>query len=319
MVLDRVALTGASGMVGQHVLSLLYARGISCIACSRNRPTELFPSATWESWDLLDCKSLDEMDAFFKGAQAFLHIGAKVPVTPTIVDANQERLMFEINVRSCLTIGRWSLEREIPVVFLSSASVYDNPDRALIEESDPKGFNVLGGFYGLSKWLAEQIFEFYRRQGLRLIILRPSSIYGSGLHETKMIATMLRKATDGQVIEIKPPLEDRFHLIHADDVANAMLRSLEKEAWGVFNIDGAKAYAIAEIAQACIDVTGCGKLKLPTGRQGHGAQERFGLLCDKACDQFAFQPAVDLHQGLREMLRAQPRTHVGEENQSEKS
>ncbi len=300
MVLKRVALTGASGMVGRHVLKELNQRKIKVSASSRTYPRNLPSLSTWKQWDLSEWKSPGQLDDIFGDVQALLHVGAVLPSG----GESENKQMIDANVRACLCLGEWALQKKIPVVFLSGAAVYANPEKLKIDEDAPKGWNSSAHFYGFSKWLGEQVFECLSGQGLQVIVLRPSSIYGSGLSDKKMIANYLCQAKQGEPLLLKPPVTDRFNLIHARDVAFSMLQALNKRAWGAYNISEKKAYSIAEIASACVKVTGKkSKLKMPVVKKGHAIKERFSLSCKKARNAFAFTPRIDLLQGLQEMLQ----------------
>ena len=65
--LRTVAVTGASGMVGRHVVAALCRAEIECWAVDRAR------------WDLRRWASDKELDDIFDGCDAIVHAGAAVP------------------------------------------------------------------------------------------------------------------------------------------------------------------------------------------------------------------------------------------------
>src|SRR5205085_5928207 len=110
-----------------------------------------------------------------------------------------------------------------------------------IPEADPITTRPVSGLYGLSKLLAEQLLDSLVGQGLKLCVLRPSSIYGAGMPETRMVASMLARARRNEEIRLTPPVQDRINLVHASDVAAAAVAALKAEAWEIFNVAGPKA------------------------------------------------------------------------------
>jgi UDP-glucose 4-epimerase len=298
MVLRKIALTGASGMVGYHILELLASRGISCIATSRSRSIPMQEGVSWFPWDLRENRDMEELDLLFTDVDGVLHLGAIVPNSEEVV---KEKDIFDVNMRSCLLLGQWARMRKVPLVFLSSSTVYANQNKSGIKENDKKTYNGFGGFYGLTKLLAEEIFQHLQKEGLKLTILRPSSIYGYGLHHTKMIATFLHQASRGETIELYPPTDDRIDLIHGHDVARAMLDVLEKEVYGIFNIASGIPHTLLEIAQACVDVVGKGSIKIVQKRIKRKPLSRFVLCCDAARYAFMFSPQISLVDGVRLM------------------
>jgi UDP-glucose 4-epimerase len=255
----------------------------------------------WREWDFALDKADTEIDALFPGAQALLHVGALVShegERPKTVD------LIKANVCSTWTLGRWALQRGIPLVFLSGAVVYGKTSESNIRETHPTTYQCAGGTYGLTKLLAEEVLVQLAAEGLKLVVLRPSSIYGAGLHPEKMVAYFISRAEKGETIEIAPPGEDKVDLVHAADVAGAMLKALEEEGWGTYNIASEAPVTIAQVAEACISAVGKGKLRILPGDPGRVPQLRFGLCCDLARKKFGFTPRYsDFGVGVREMTR----------------
>ena len=300
MVLKKIALTGASGMIGSQVISTSIERGISCVATSRTRPKRMPNESLWLHWDLRDWKSIDELNKLFSGSEALVHVGASVPRVGG--DITQPS-MFDANVRACLCLGEWALRTKIPMVYLSGSTVYADPYKIGIKETDPKTSNGLGGFYGFSKLLAEELLLHLTHNGLMLCILRPSSVYGYGLPKGKMITNFIDKAMQGETIELRSPIEDKIDLIHANDVANAILKVLECEIMGIFNIATENPQSVYEIAETCVRVVGKGNVKTPKAENCHETKVRFSLNCEAARKAFGYLPELDLTRGIEKMWK----------------
>ncbi|BAV33519.1 UDP-glucose 4-epimerase [Sulfuricaulis limicola] len=295
MVLSAVALTGATGMLGRHVVSALESQGIRVLSCARVA-RQGKDSADRRIWDLGQWRSMDEMDALFEGAQAIVHAGAMVPGNSKLPG---EAELFDVNVRACLNLGEWALARSVPVVHVSGAIVYAEQDRENIDESAPTGYTGFGGFYGLTKVLAEDIFQRLQQRGLQAAVLRPSSIYGAGLSPTKMLRKFLATAAAGGTIELVPPIEDRIDLIHAADVAAAVAAVLKTGAWTTFNLASGHPSTVREIADACLAVTGKGDIQVRGDvKNARTPGVRFSLNCERANRALGWSPGVSLHQGM---------------------
>ena len=155
--MTKIAVTGAGGMVGRHMLSVLSENSIDCLTLTR------------KDWDITQWKTLDELDSLFKDSDAVFHFAAQLPNKHvTTLD------LFDANVRSCLNIAQWAVARSVSVIFLSSATVYKDAHKHNIKELDEKVVNGFGGFYGYTKYLAENILEHYRFEGFKS--WHPSSI-----------------------------------------------------------------------------------------------------------------------------------------------
>ena len=146
--MTHVAVTGANGMTGSHMVSLLKSEGF------------LVNSVTRNVWDLTEWKSFDEMDYIFKNVSAVFHFGAQLPNNNLTHDNLKTKQIFDANTRSCLNLAEWAQFKGIPIIFLSSSTIYKNPNASQITEADLKVGTQFGGFYAYSKILAEDIFSY---------------------------------------------------------------------------------------------------------------------------------------------------------------
>lgn len=282
----NVAVTGASGMVGRHVAAALSREGMQYTAVDRAR------------WDLRRWASDEELDAIFSACDAIVHAGAAVPSPGRPIPAQD---ILDANVRACFCLGDWARRRGKPIVFVSGAVVYAAAGKRSINEDDATTSRPEAGLYGLSKLLAEQLLDSLAAQGLKVCTLRPPSIYGAGMPETRMVAAMLAKARRGEDLRLLPPVRDRVSLVHAADVADAAVRALKKEAWGAFNVGGPDAVSIADIASACVAVAGRGKVIAPADDTSEGSLQ-YALDSGKAAATFGYSPRIWLEEGLRRTM-----------------
>jgi UDP-glucose 4-epimerase len=300
MLNGPVVVTGASGMMGRHLLRLLGENSVAYIATSRRALATLPAGSKWVEWDFARWQSPEDLDRLFPDAAAVIHAGALVPAT---IAAEVSAAMFDANVRATVCLAHWAFRKGLPLLYLSSSTVYRHPDRSGIVETDPLLARGVGGFgfYGLSKLLGEEAMHHLAEPDARLCILRPSSVYGHGLPPGKLIPKLLAQAAAGRVIEIGRPEDDRVDLIHAEDVARAALQALAREAWGVFNVASERPVTMVEIAEACVAAAGVAEIRIVGDAATRPAQLRFGLSCKAARERFGFAPQYDLAAGIRRM------------------
>jgi UDP-glucose 4-epimerase len=280
-----VAVTGAFGMTGRHIIDALTRSSSRCIEVGR------------EQWDLRQWKDTDELDRVFGDAQAIVHVGAAVPSPGQAIP---DKDIFDANVRACLCLGEWCLSRDRSLVLISGATVYASPTAIGIIEGAPLVTQPVSGLYGLSKLLAEQVLGTLAARGLRLGILRPSSVYGCGIPATRMVGSFLARAARGQDIVLKPSIDEKINLLHASDLGSAVKRLLDVGAWDIFNIAAAKASSVVEIAQTCVSVVGKGRVVLPIDANDNSGVTRYQLDYSKATAAFGYVPAIELAVGLRQ-------------------
>jgi nucleoside-diphosphate-sugar epimerase len=296
MVLEKIGLTGATGMLGRHLSAALENAGSEVVSISRSAESGNVSAC----WDLAEWLELEALDALFAGAQAVVHAGAMVQPTGKV----DESRMFNANVRACLNLGQWAIARNIPIIQISGAIVYANTLAPEQKEDSPLGWNGLGGFYGFSKLLAEDVLMRLRQRGLKLGIVRPTSIYGHGISSDKMMRRFLSIAEEGGCIELVQPVDDRVDLVHASDVSRAVVAMLKRECWSIFNIASGSPISIKELAEACVQFTGRGDVST----RGERAAEykpavRYSLNTTLAKHKLDWQPEIDIKSGFEMMLR----------------
>jgi len=295
MVLEKIGLTGSTGMLGRHLRVAIENAGAEVIAVSRSNG---FASVS-ACWDLAEWREPEALDLIFRNAQAIVHAGALVQTSGQIDKAR----MFNANVRACLNLGEWANSRGIPFVYISGAIVYADNCALLQNESAERGWSGFGGFYGFSKLLAEDVLIRLRHQGLKLAIVRPTSIYGSGISFDKMVMRFLSIAEAGAVIELKQPVDDRVDIIHAADVSSAIVSILEREAWDIFNLSSGYPVSFLELAQECISLAGRGSVVI-SGELSDDYQPviTYSLDSERAKKCLSWQPAIDMSMGLSMLL-----------------
>jgi UDP-glucose 4-epimerase len=297
MVLNQVMLTGASGMLGQHIVKALDAAGIATHCTSRAVPATC-NSHAWTVWDLNEWRDCDALERSFGRPDVIVHCGAPVPRAPGAIPLQQ---LFDATVRSSLCLAEWARRRAIGFIYISGAIVYQEPDRTNILEDDALGCWTPWWDYSLVKLLAEQSLESERTLGLKLCVLRPSSIYGAGLAEHKTLTRFLRSAARGETLELRPPYGDRTNLVHAADVADAVVTAAQLKIEGTFNIAGSHAPTIVDIARACIEVVGQGDVQYSGTHAESPGVHRFGLDCTRALQAFGYKPRRNLHDGISQV------------------
>ena len=223
MVLKRVLLTGASGMLGFHFIREFKKNNIEFVCSSRKVP-KFLGKINWFAWDLKYSEKINSLKSKIGAVDAIFHAGGYVPNSKIVNKAK----IIDTNVRSAVKISELAIEYNIPVCFISGSTVYDDTKKGKILEGDKLSVNGPGGFYGFSKLLTENIFKHFIKQGLNLLIIRPSSIYGFGQHKSKLIPKLIDMAMKKKCITLYGPFNYKTNFVHASDVAKASTLIMEK-------------------------------------------------------------------------------------------
>jgi len=296
----NVIIIGATGMVGSCLVNRLISIDVKCILISRKKPKIKSKLVVWKYWDVGDWKSTFELDRLFDNASVIVHLASWFDNESS---NSFEKHFFDVNVRSCANIGNWANIKSVPMVFVSSSSVYSNPRMKKITEESSVGDISVGKYYAASKVMSEVVIRQLAKDGLHACILRPSSLYGIGLPSDKMIMRFLNTMLNGEKIKLIPPVHNRVNLLNTEDMVSAIINCINKNIYGVYNIPGPKNYSILEVAEACaIASNGSFEIGLDVESDYKDSSILFDLDGSAAYHDFGYSPLILLEDGLKEIV-----------------
>ena len=184
----RIALTGATGFVGQALVDLALEQGMAVDALARRRQ----PRRDGVNWVRGDLADRDALDRLMRDAEVVIHVAG-------VVNAPDAGEFFRANVAGTLAVLEAARAAGVPrFIYVSSLSVREP---ALSR-------------YGESKARAEMLVK---ASGLDWTIVRPPAIYGP--RDTEMLE--LFRAAKWGVVPV--PSVGRTSLIHVTDLARLLL------------------------------------------------------------------------------------------------
>lgn len=185
-----VALTGGSGFVGGHLLTLLLAQGIAVRVLTRRAGTFMHPLLTWVSGDLNEPKALTQL---LDGSDMVFHLAGVIKG-------------FSRNDYVCTNVGGTHA--------LLAASAQARITR-LVHVSSLAARQPTLSDYASSKAAAEQLVS---KSNLAWTIVRPPAVYGPGDRET----LAMFRAARWPILPVSAPAA-LLSLIHVEDLATALL------------------------------------------------------------------------------------------------
>ena len=233
-----VAVVGATGFVGSHVVPRLAGVGHRVIAVSRNgtRRREWGPDVQARAADVATGRGLA---AALDGAEAVVHLVA-------IPRETRGRRFEQVNVRGTARVVEASMAAGVRrFVHLSAMGVTDDPKLAYLS----------------SKWRGEQLV---RDSSLEWVIMRPSLLFGPGDGFFSLVRTTLKWWSPG-VVAIPGRGDARFQPLAAADLAIGVEKAVvEPERRGaIYELGGPAHITYREIVDEVMRVTGMKRLKLP--------------------------------------------------------
>jgi UDP-glucose 4-epimerase len=235
----RIIITGASGNVGTALLRRLTGAGHDLVGVCRRPPDRVAPydAATWVGLDLAAGRAEPALAEVLTGADAVVHLAWGFQPSHDV------DYLERVGVGGTRTVVQAARRAGVPhLVHLSSLGAYSpGPDEQRVDESWPTdGIPTLA--YSRHKVAAERLLDVHERDhpGAPAIArMRPGLIVqrdnGSALLRYGLPAYL-----PSAVLRHLPVLPvDRglvVPVVHTDDVADAVARTVERRVTGPFNL-----------------------------------------------------------------------------------
>ena len=171
-----IFVTGASGLVGSHLIKSLVEKGLSVVALYRSVPPVFEGSnkVKWVQGDILDMESLENA---MVGVTQVYHCAAIVSFAPA-----QAATMLHANIAGTANVVNACIEKNIQkLVYVSSVAALGRIRQGVaIDESMNWTPETSNSIYGKSKYLAEMEVWRGMGEGLNVAVVNPVIILGAG-------------------------------------------------------------------------------------------------------------------------------------------
>tara|TARA_S200002703_G_scaffold43808_3_gene38183 strand:- start:5846 stop:6685 length:840 start_codon:yes stop_codon:yes gene_type:complete len=231
----KILVTGGAGFVGTNLIKRLLKDGHQVISID-NYNTGL-KSNHQEGCTYLNYDIRTVYDYSFIQPNIVFHMAAIARIQPSF---DNPKDYFTVNANGTMNIAEWCAKTNTPLIYAGSSSKhsgkYKNP-------------------YTFSKDIGEEILELYNKHyGLKSSITRFYNVYGPyQLTEggyTTLIGRWLNNIKEGIQCEIYGDGEQRRDFTHVDDIVDALILIMEKEAYGLeFELGRGENHSVNEVAK----------------------------------------------------------------------
>ena len=234
-----ILITGANGLLGQHLVKLLLEKQYSVIATGKG-PARIqlnHPNLVYHQLDVTDGPAVNRMLHELK-PRLIVHAAGMTQVD--VCEGNKIDC-WNMNVTATRFLLDAAKEIAARFIYISTDFVFDGLDGPYTEESQPNPVN----YYGSSKWGAEKAVE---ESGLQWTIVRTVLVTGNPISGTRsnIITWVKDKLEKGEKIRV---VDDQHRTpTYVEDLAMGILLVIEKNATGIYHISGKDAltpYAMA--------------------------------------------------------------------------
>ncbi|MCU1466598.1 MAG: nucleoside-diphosphate-sugar epimerase [Actinomycetia bacterium] len=235
-----ILVTGGSGYFGSVLAEQALARGDAVRIFDLNPPGPSLVGAEFVSGDVRDRAAVrgacDGIDVVF-------HNVAQVPL------AKDRALFDEVNVGGTANVLVAARDARVAkIVHTSSSAVFGIPEHNPVTEESP--CRPLEA-YGRAKLRAELLCRDAVAGGLDVTIVRPRTVLGHG--RLGVIALLFEFVADGAPVFVLGRGDNRYQLVHANDLADACLRAGDRAGPSVYNVGALEFGTMRETLQALVE------------------------------------------------------------------
>jgi nucleoside-diphosphate-sugar epimerase len=214
---DTIAVTGATGFIGQALCDTLAAAGRPLRRVVRTRAAAM-PDAV----AIGDIGPATDWRGALEGARCVVHLAARTHVMrESAADPLAE--YRRANVESTLRLAREAAAAGVRrLVFMSSIKVNGESTRRPYTEADPPRPEDA---YGVSKWETEQALAgVAAATGLEVVVLRPPLVYGPGVKGNFL--RLLRIVAREERLPLAS-VANRRSLVYVGNLADAVVAAID--------------------------------------------------------------------------------------------
>lgn len=219
----KIMLTGATGFIGNKLVEILCdGNNIIHTLCRSSSDTSRLthPNIKIFEGDILNKASIEEA---MKGCELVYHLAAYARNW-----AKNPNVFFEYNTNGLKNILDSALKYNVRrVLFTSSSVIFGNSNGSPAGEKNIRSLPPLTT-YEASKLKAENVIDEYLKQGLEIVTVYPTRLFGPGiLAESNSVTMMIDLYLKGKWRLILGNGEASGNYVFVDDVANGMIRAMK--------------------------------------------------------------------------------------------
>jgi len=283
----KVLITGANGLLGQHLIKVLLDKNYQVIATSRGESRLPFhPSDNYSYHEMDVANALETFSVMsLEKPDVVVHAAAMTNVDDCELRPQQcER----INVQGTSQVLTDAETFSSHFIFISSDFVFDGEKGNYSEEEDTKPISL----YGFSKLQAESMVQ---TSTIPFAIVRTCLVYGNLLKgiRSNIVSWVKESLEQGKTIKV---VSDQLRTpTYVEDLAKGIALIIEKKATGIYHISGKDwltpyDMAIKTANKFQLDTSKIVKVDASTFKQPGRRPLKTGFVIEKARKELGYEP-----------------------------
>lgn len=306
----RVLVTGGAGFIGSHIVDAHIERGdtVSIVdnLCGGN-PANVNPEARLYDVDLGDAHALAQAFADAK-PEVVSHHAAQVSVRNSMANPTHDA---QVNIIGSLNVLQACIQQGVErLIFASTCAVYGKPERLPMDEAHALRPESV---YGASKLSVETFIRLYAdAYGLKHKIFRYGNVFGPRQNpagEAGVVAIFTGQMCRGEQPAIFGDGSKTRDYIFISDIVAANIAALntagDNQTYNLARGVGVSDFEIFDAVRAAVGAA----MQPKYAPVRPGEAQAVSLDASKARQALHWQPAVDLPDGIRQVVDHYRQTH----------
>lgn len=306
----RVAVTGAGGFIGSHLVETLVRGGADVRALVSYRSQSDLGALGWADREVVDAldvqradvRDSDAMSRLLEGREVVFNLAALVAIPYSYA---HPRHVFDVNVTGTLNVAQASREAGVRrLVQTSTSEVYGTAQQVPITEDHPIHAQSP---YAASKAAADQlVLSFHRSFDLPVTVVRPFNTYGPRQSMRAVLPTIIVQALSGDTVQLGS-LTPRRDMTYVADTVSGFLAAAASDATNgeTVQLGTGIDHSIADMVAAVERAVGRKlEVQLDPQRVRPGASEVMRLISspERIGRLAGWTPQYDLDAGIAQMV-----------------
>lgn len=290
----KILVTGANGFIGSNLCGLL-KKDNEVIGIGTKENTEV-SGIEYHKMNIDSANFVTEIKDMIRSCDIIIHLAALIDKD------NFNEKIIDVNCKGALNILKAAKALDVKtIIHASSVPIIGMPiDKPITEEHR----TLPESLYHITKLAAERIIDMAINDGIKTVHLRIPSPIGIGMNRKTILPTMLKKCINNEQITIYGKGGRRQNYIDVRDICDAIIKVIQYDVNGIYNIASEESISNLELAKLCISISDSNSQIVFNGLEDPEENCSWDISIEKAKRELMFEVSHSLVESIKNLLES---------------